>query len=843
MNGTAARSAACEKMTEEIQPVIIPPAGYEPSDRTHARQAGALGASALSDLVFRLVWHKSTDGMRLSDGNGRIVMVNEAFCRMVEMSESDLVGRPFSDVYKAQTRERVLETGIARFADRAIEPHLARRLELWNGRTIWLEASNSFVEEAGHPTLLLSIFRDITDRKQAEEDLRAARDYSENLITNAPVLIVRLDRFGRIQSLNRIAEQVTGYRLEDLGNLSWVRRLMPRQLFPDTWEAFAGRDGERGVAAFDAPLITRSGEERIIRWNAADVVEEGRPAGLIAFGTDVTEARANARVLQRYRLLLQHSNDMMLLIAGDGAILEANEAAANGYGYSRDELMERNSRDLFATRSNTEPAIHALPEGLSQTIHRRRGGTAFPVEISVRAARIGDEDVTLWVVRDITERCAAEAELERQAFHDPLTGLANRALFMDRLGHALAGAARRRDNAAVLFIDLDRFKLVNDGLGHDAGDDLLVAVARRLLHSLRAEDTAARFGGDEFTILLENIMDSAEATRVADRILQRLDAPFHIGGRDVHVTASIGIAFSNGEGHAPEALLKSADLAMYQVKERGRAGHAIFTAETPSRMAEELDLEADLRGAIEQGELRLHFQPIIRMDTGALLGAEALVRWQHPRHGLMLPAEFVPLQEQIGRSDALTLWALSEACRRKAEWLAGGRDVCVSVNLCPAHLMDTDFPAKARAVFEAEDAPPRGFRFEFAESSMMPDPTRALGILRDLDEMGVALALDNFGIGYSSLCFLRDVPARIVKVDRSLISALQSTGDDTLVRAAVDLARILGRETVVEGVETLAAWKALKALGCDAAQGFYIAAPMPAAQFMQWRLPRQSDTP
>lgn len=792
----------------------------------------------ISSLPFQLVWRNSNDGMRLTDADGRIVMVNEAFCRMVEMPAEELVGQPFSVVYRVAERERLLAVGIGRFAERAIEPRLERNLVLWNGRRIWFEASNSFVEEEGRPPLLLSIFRDITDRKRAEDELRDARDFSDNLITNAPVLIIRLDRFGRVKSLNHAAEQISGYRLSDLKNRNWARRLVPRRQFPDVWAAFTRRREQHGKAPFYAPLLTRTGEERVIRWNESEVWEHDRVVGMIAFGMDVTEARSNARSLQRYRLLLQHSSDIMLLIGSDGQILEANEAAAQAYGYTREELMAMNARALFAPDTAPDALMHARPEGLTQTVHRRRGDMVFPVEVSSRAARIGDEDVTLWVIRDITERRAAEIELERQAFHDPLTGLANRALFMDRLAHALAGAARRRDNAAIIFVDLDRFKLINDNLGHDAGDELLVAVARRLLGSLRAEDTAARFGGDEFTILLENIADEDEAVRVADRILERLMAPFRVAGREVYVTASIGIACSHGEGHAPEDLLKSADLAMYQVKQRGRAGRTIFTPAIAPQATDQIDLEADLRVAIGRNELHLHYQPIIHMGTGALVGAEALVRWQHPRHGLMLPGEFVPIQEQIGLSDALTAWALGEAVRRRAEWAAEGRDLYVSVNLCEAHLMDEDFAEKVRAVLQENGASPGGVRLEFAEATLMPDPALALEILRGLDALGVELALDNFGAGYSSLCFLRDLPVRAVKIDRSLVASLQTTGDDTVVRAATDLARILGRQVIAEGVETAAAWKTLKGIGCHSAQGFYIAAALPPEQFARWEPPR-----
>jgi diguanylate cyclase (GGDEF)-like protein/PAS domain S-box-containing protein len=697
------------------------------------------------------------------------------------------------------------------------------------------EASNSFVELDGRPPLLLSIFRDVTERKDADEAIRRAKEYSENLIKNAPVMVAHLDRNGRVVSLNRTAERITGYRRDELENRNWLRLLMPRRRFPEVWQAFRRQRESSERSDFEAPLISRTGEKRIIQWSYSEVTENGEVTGLIAFGADVTEARATAMVLQRYQLLLKHASDVMLLIRFDGSIVEANDAAAHAYDFSREELFAMNIRDLHAGTVGDSPVSNYGMDGaLTQAMHRRRNGGVFPVEVSSTAAVIGDEQVMICVIRDITERRVMEEELERQAFHDPLTGLANRALFMDRLAHALAGTARRRDNAAVLFLDLDRFKLINDSLGHEAGDELLVAVARRLLRCLRAEDTAARFGGDEFTILLENLADETEANHVANRILLRLAEPFELASREIRVTASIGIAFSRGACCSPEDLMRSADLAMYEAKSAGRSNFQIFHPDMNSHALERLDLETDLRRAIERHQLQLHYQPIIAMDTGRVTGVEALVRWQHPRHGLMPPSEFVPLQEQIGLSDSLTLWLLGEAWRREKLWRAEGASLTVSINLFPHHLQDDGFACKMQTALRAIGAGTDWLKMEVTESAIIAHPSRALSVLRGLDALGIALSLDDFGAGYSSIGYLKDLPIREFKIDRSLIAPLHSGGDPTVVRAAIELAHNLGREAVAEGVESELAWNTLKSLRCDAAQGYFMGPPMPADRFDAW---------
>jgi diguanylate cyclase (GGDEF)-like protein/PAS domain S-box-containing protein len=752
------------------------------------------------------------------------------------MPEEDLVGRPFTVVYQSNRRDHMLQTGISRFADRAIEPHLARCVTLWNGRQMWIEASNSFVERDGHRPLLLSIFRDVTDRRQAEEEIRHARDYSENLIANAPVLVAHLDPAGRVKKLNRTAERVIGYRTSELVNRSWLRLIVPRHRLIEIASAFRRQRRETDRRDFVAPLVTRFGEERMIRWNYSEVLEDDRAVGIIAFGADITEARATARVLSRYELLLRHSSDIMLLTRPDGGILEANVAATTAYEYAREEMLALNIRDLQANKgAESRPADGVL----TIAMHRRRCGTIFPVEISTETATVGDELVVLCVIRDITERRAAEAELERQAFHDPLTGLATRALFMDRLNHALAGTVRRRENAAVLFLDLDHFKRVNDTLGHDAGDTLLVAVAHRIVASLRGEDTAARFGGDEFTILLENLADGEEATRVADRLLRRIAEPFPISGQDVYVTASVGIAFSHGQCRAPEDLLKAADTAMYQVKESGRSNYTVFRAEMNVHAAERQELETELRRAIERNEFHLHYQPVIHMGTGRITGVEALVRWQHPRHGLMAPNEFIPLQERIGLAEPLTMWALETTWRCCDGWRHAGHELYASINLCSPQLLDQKFPSKVEAALRRIGAGTGWLKMEVTEAAIMADPGTALKVLRGLDSLGIQLSLDDFGTGYSSLSSLKDLPVHEFKIDRSLIAELRMGGDGTLVRAAIDLAHTLGREVVAEGVEDAPTWRSLCGMSCDLAQGYYMGAPMPADDLGRWL----SDSP
>ena len=425
------------------------------------------------------------------------------------------------------------------------------------------------------------------------------------------------------------------------------------------------------------------------------------------------------------------------------------------------------------------------------------------------------------------EQLAARAA--RESVLDPLTGLANRSFFVEQLGHALAGGT---DGLAVFCIDLDRFKLVNDSLGHDAGDRLLIEVARRLRETLRAGDTIARLGEDEFTILCEDCPDAATARVIARRLNTRLSEPVRLDDRPVYTSGSIGVLLPSGEGTSAEEVMRDADAAMHAAKRRGKARFELFDAGMRGRAMERLELEAELRHALETDQLVPFFQPIVDTQTGVIRGVEALARWEHPERGLIPPGDFLPICEETGLIVPLGRRLLADACaqvQRWREWF--GIDLRLSVNLSVAELDQPDLIDAVTAALHEAGAEPSTLCLEITEHALMTEASHCLQNLAALDALGVALALDDFGTGYSSLAILRQLPIGILKIDRAFMTGdVLAAQDAAIIEAVIGLARALGLRAVAEGIETDAQWSELKRLGCEYAQGYFFSRPLRASE-------------
>ena len=436
------------------------------------------------------------------------------------------------------------------------------------------------------------------------------------------------------------------------------------------------------------------------------------------------------------------------------------------------------------------------------------------------------------IVASASKELSRQAEHHHeQARHDVLTGLPNRTLLYEHGAVALGRFGQPR--VGVLLIDLDRFKEVNDALGHDCGDLLLIEVAERMRGEIRGHDMLARFGGDEFAVLLMDT-DATSAREVARRLLRSLEQPFNVRGFAVQLDASIGVALHPDHGADVTELVQRADVAMYEAKRRN-TGVELYDAERDPHTPERLMLLAELRRAIDEDELVLHYQPQISLETGEVIGAEALVRWQHPERGLLAPGEFVPLAERTASVRALTLWVLDNALRQCREWMDAGLDLSMAVNLAGPNVSDGSIPGAIAELLERWQVPPGRLELEISESTVMTDPRRAEEVLSRLDAMGIRLSLDDFGTGHSSLGYLRRLPLDRVKIDRSFVMNMDECENDvTIVRSTIDLARNLGLETVAEGVETAASEGTLTELGCPVAQGFFIGRPMPTDAFARW---------
>jgi diguanylate cyclase (GGDEF)-like protein/PAS domain S-box-containing protein len=435
------------------------------------------------------------------------------------------------------------------------------------------------------------------------------------------------------------------------------------------------------------------------------------------------------------------------------------------------------------------------------------------------------------IIHDVTERKRAEEQLQHNAFHDSLTGLPNRALFLDRLERLIKHAQRHPTYVfAVLFLDLDRFKVVNDSLGHATGDDLLSAIGHRLEACLREGDSVARLGGDEFAILLDDVRDINEATRVTDRILRELSAPFFLRGHEVFTTGSIGVAMSATGYTRSDDLLRDADTAMYRAKTAGRGRYEVFDRAMHLEAVGQLKIETDLRHAADRDELLLYYQPIISLEDGALTGFEALVRWQHPRHGLLQPAEFIPLAEETGMIVDVGWWVLRAACTQVRRWrhaFPRHPHLSISVNLSSRQFAQPDLVTQIDGILAETGCPAGALKLEITESVVMHDAPQAAAMLRALKRRGIGLCIDDFGTGYSSLSYLRSFPIDTLKIDRSFVAQTADEGSSVdLIETIVGLSRILGLQAVAEGVETPEQLELVRRLGAHYAQGFYFAKPL-----------------
>ena len=439
------------------------------------------------------------------------------------------------------------------------------------------------------------------------------------------------------------------------------------------------------------------------------------------------------------------------------------------------------------------------------------------------------------LVRDASKRLRHQAKAnEYQAFHDVLTGLANRALFKDRVQQAIREGGRESRVVAVMLMDLDRFKEINDTLGHHKGDQVLKQVAERLNEVLRDTDTVARLGGDEFAVLLPNIPDPAAALHVAEKIQENLTRPMAIEGMALEVRASIGISFFPGHGEDVDLLLQRADVAMYLAKASGNV-YEIYTAERDQYSPARLALVSELRRAMEDEEFVLYYQPKVDLRTGESYMVEALIRWDHPMRGMIPPDDFIPLAEHTGLIEPLTMYVLDKALRQVSHWREDDIDLTVAVNMSPRNLLDLHFPEHVEGLLKKWKLPAGCLQLEITESTLVADPTRAMGILGRLNQMRIEMSIDDFGTGYSSLGHLSQLPVKELKIDKSFVMNMgHDEGDAIIVRSTIDLGRNLGLRVVAEGVETAEIWRQLVVLGCDYAQGYYRSRPMPASEMPRW---------
>lgn len=590
--------------------------------------------------------------------------------------------------------------------------------------------------------------------------------------------------------------------------------------------------------------LDRDSNPKIFLNNSVGILENGFLIGVWGTQRDITGKRKAEKALlaseERYRLLFERNLAGVFRSTVGGKILDCNESFARMLGYGRQELMEQSSWSLYAAPRDREAYVYRLKQQFALSnvelrLRRKDGSLLWVLEnVSLLADQYEGSLVMEGTAVDITDRKKAEDQIAFQAYHDALTGLPNRNLFSDRLSQALAHAARNNEGLAVLFLDLDHFKLINDTLGHTLGDWLLVRVAERLRRITREVDTVARLGGDEFIMLLPGVHASEDAARVAQKILATIDDPFQHENHELFVTTSVGISFFPADGEDPETLIRSADNAMYRAKELGRNNYHLFSPALNQRAQARLSWERDLRRAVDREEFVLYYQPQIQLQSGRITGLEALIRWKHPDKGLVMPGTFIPVAEETRLIFPIAEWALHEACRQLKEWQdLGYTSLHVSINLSARQFQHEGLIDFVLKTLDKTRLSPRNLILEITESIAMQNVDLTLYVLKQLREHGIRIALDDFGVGYSSLSYLKHFPVDIIKIDTSFVRDVgRGREEDALVRAVIQIGANLQRLVIAEGVETPAQRGFLLREGCEQAQGFLFSPAVPPEDFL-----------
>ncbi|MBA2448331.1 MAG: EAL domain-containing protein [Chloroflexi bacterium] len=799
------------------------------------RAEQAVGAS---QQRLEAIVNNALDAILVADDDGRYIDVNPAACeltgygreRLLCMSVWDLT--PDLDIELGQTTwHRFVSEG------RASGEY---QLRCRDGTIIDVEfraVANVL------PGMHVSACRDISARKRAGEILARHEAQYRRIVETAQEGIWEIDADLHTTFANQKMAEMLGTTVDAMLG-------MPIFSFMDDEGralATAGMDRRlRGIAERYEVKYVRSDGSDLWAIVAANPVfdEAGRYAGALALLTDITERKRVERALEENRDFLQAvidavpdpifvkdeqhrwilGNRMFWKLLGLGP-----EAAL---GKSDLDLLPVNEAAVFWEKDNLVLQTGKENEN-EESLTDSEGRTR---QISTKKSRFldaGGRPVLVGVIRDISERKEFEAQLTQLAYYDQLSGLPNRSLFLNRLEHALARSPRQGRCVAVLFLDLDNFKVVNDSLGHGVGDQLIAAVAARLRSSLRAGDTAARFGGDEFAILLDDVDAVVDAREAADRIGRSLHAPIVLDDHQICPSVSIGVAVCSPGGESPEGMLQHADIAMYRAKANGKAQYAVFDQEMEVDAMDRLTLESALRQAIAQDELRIDYQPIVNLKTGRITELEALIRWQHPQWGLISPSRFIPVAEETGLIVPIGHWVLQQACRRVQAWrsdLPDAHDLVMSVNLSARQFLHPELVADVTRVLRETGLEPGSLKLEITESVLMQRMDEAVVKMLELKALGVHLAIDDFGTGYSSLAYLKDFPVDTLKIDRSFVQGIGNDRSDlAIVQSVIALANSLQLAVTAEGIETAQQLEALQAFGCDHGQGYFLARPASAA--------------
>jgi diguanylate cyclase (GGDEF)-like protein/PAS domain S-box-containing protein len=772
------------------------------------------------------------DVLFVCDRDGRIRFANQTAEALLGFDADEFRGMLIEELLmvKGETISSTLDRRSIRSAEFVFKTKKAEAIDL--------TLSIAPVMYQGEAAGAVIIGRDMRERKRAEREVRRAVTLLQSTLDSTADGILVVGEEGKILTCNQrftemwripqhvidsgqddVALQYVLDQLDDPNEFIRAVKTLYEQPEAESFDLLEFKDGRR----FERYSIGRRIDGVTVRvWSFRDVTAR--------FATEAAMRESELR----YRLLFEQNAAGVCVTDLHGVIVDCNSTFAQLVGFKRPEIAGKNIGDLYERRTERDELIQLLLD--AQTLNgvevemRRSDGARVWVLQNLALVGRGETAMVHATVVDISDRKRAEEQIEFHAYHDVLTHLPNRRLFTDRLALSITRARRSGRSVAVMFIDLDHFKTINDTLGHTAGDELLLEMSHRLTDCVREDDTVARLGGDEFTMILSELRQPEDAVGVAQKILDAVEQPMTVAGMTIELSASIGIALYPVDGVDVETLLRNADSAMYRAKESGRNNYQLCTDEMKTRALQRLSLETRLRKAIQSEQLVLLYQPMISLITGRVIGAEALVRWLDPERGLIEPGEFIPIAEESRLIIPLGDWVLRAACKQARQWRDSGLgDLRISINLSARQFQQQDLADTVRRAIAEAGIDPKVIELEITETTAMQNAEMTIDVLRALSDIGVSIAIDDFGTGYSSLSYLKRFPLNAVKIDRSFVAGVDSSdGDAAIVAAVVAIARSLHLRVVAEGVENEEQLAFLRRRGCDEAQGFHFSKPVTA---------------
>ena len=772
------------------------------------------------------------------DKNGRYLKAPATNNSLLYLPEEKLIGKNVFEVLPEQAAN-LLFSKINEVLDKQTTLSLEYNLEI-NNKNHWFSSRISPMPN----DCVVIVARDITARKFAEDSLKESEEKYRELVENAQDLIYTVDLKGNFTSLNHAGQRISGYGIEEIVRMN-IEEIVAPEYLPANKQNFLDDKKLENSKPFELEIISKTGKRILLEVSNRLIYKDGVLTEIQGIGRNITERKKQEEALisseTQYRLLTEGIMHQVWTAQPNGMLDYVNSRATEYLGEDAESILAEgwvrviHPDDLAGCLEEWTRSLATGAEYQTEFRLLRHDGVYRWHRSIATAGRDKSGKIIKWfgTNTDIHDQKAAEEQLSYFAKHDPLTNLPNRNKFMDHLKRVID--RRKFDSKysfAVLFLDLDRFKVINDSLGHLIGDKLLVSIAEKLESCVRPGDIVARLGGDEFTILLNNLNGVEDVVQITNRLIREMSKPFSLDEYEVFTSVSVGIVIADDIERESAEYLRDADIAMYRAKEAGRARYEIFNKEMHIRNLNLLQLENDLRYAVERNEFEVYYQPIVSLETGEIKEFEALIRWRHPKRGLVSPAEFIDAAEETGLIIPMGNWLLSEACRQILRWQKLSfevRNLMIGVNLSSKQLLHPNFVNQIKDVLNETKLNPRSLRIEITESKVMENSEAALSVLKELQEIGISLSTDDFGTGFSSLSYLHRFPFDCLKIDRSFIGEMDSERkSEEIVRTIQMLAQNLNLEVIAEGIETEAQLGLLQMLGCKLGQGFYFSKPVEA---------------